>query len=88
VSSSAILKYGIKIAFTQETKPKIKNRRPIMRMEINVLRLVKEPASIVVAAMLLIVQLIFLTTPRILKLFGEHSPRSFIKINSTISMLL
>jgi hypothetical protein len=59
-----------------------------MRMEINVLRLVKEPASIVVAAMFLIVQLIFLTTPHILRPFREHGPRSFIKINSAISMLL
>jgi len=36
------LKYGIRIAFTHETKPKIKNNIPIMKIEITASRFVKE----------------------------------------------
>ena len=53
VGSQAILKYGIRMAFTHETKPKIKNSSPMMRIEIKESLLVKELTSIVVAIVLL-----------------------------------
>ena len=52
VSSQAILKYGIRIAFTHETKPKIKNSTPMMRIEIKESLLLKELTSIVDAIVL------------------------------------
>ena len=52
VSSQAILKYGIRIAFTHETKPKMKNSNPMMRIEIKESLLLKELTSIVVAIVL------------------------------------
>ena len=45
VNSQAILKYGIRIALTQETKPKMKNSRPMMRMEMVVSFFVNELMS-------------------------------------------
>ena len=47
VSSHAILKYGIRIAFTHDTKPKIKKSNPMIRIEIKESRLVKELTSMV-----------------------------------------
>ena len=51
VSSQAILKYGIRMAFTQETNPKMKNSKPIMMMETTESRLVREPTSTVVMSL-------------------------------------
>ena len=45
VSSHAILKYGIRIAFTHDTKPKIKKSSPMIRIEIKEALLVRELTS-------------------------------------------
>jgi hypothetical protein len=55
VSSQAILKYGIRIAFTHDTKPKIKNNNPMIRIEIIESRLVRELTSTVAAIFLLVI---------------------------------
>ncbi len=41
------------MALTHETKPKIKNNKPMMRIEIKVSRLVNELASIAAAILLM-----------------------------------
>jgi len=53
VSSQAILKYGIRMAFTHETKPKMKNRRPIIKIEMMDSFFVNEPMSTEAASVLL-----------------------------------
>src|SRR6185436_12976774 len=58
------------IAFNQETKPKIKNNSPMMRIEINVCRLLIALASIV--AVLLIISLLYRPTGQ-LNLYQDKS---------------
>ena len=53
VNSQAILKYGIRMAFTHETKPKMKKRRPIINIEMIVSFFVNEPMSTEAVSVLL-----------------------------------
>lgn len=53
MSSQAILKYGIRMALTQETKPNMKKRRPMMNIETTVSLRVKERTSMAAVSALL-----------------------------------